>query len=78
MINEEQLRRLEYTYASEDNCRICGTTNGIHKLVRREDGSYYYCGGGDLHVLVKEVRRLRERICVAQNNLNKALGEEKT
>jgi hypothetical protein len=59
MITEKQLKHLEALYGSEDNCVICGTTNGIHKLITREDGSCTFCGGGDLCVMVKEIRQMR-------------------
>jgi hypothetical protein len=78
MITETKLQNMEREYGSEDHCQLCGTNNGIHKFLTRENGITTICRGGDMRLLVQELRRVRTRMYIAVNNLTHALGEEKT
>jgi hypothetical protein len=76
MIDETTLQTLEQMYCSA-KCPLCGTTNGIHRVLMR-DGWTTPCRGGDLRMLVLEVCRLREWIKTACKDLDFALNSRRS
>lgn len=56
-VDARQLSELAAIF-TRSTCALCGTTNGVHRSLTREDGAVVSCRGGDLAWLVAEVRRL--------------------
>ena len=52
MLTMARLREVTEAF-TEEKCALCGTTNGIHRTLRREDGTTTICRGGDLGLLAR-------------------------
>jgi hypothetical protein len=58
--------------SGHDECEFCGATNGIHKLLKRTDGVFARCSGGDVTVLraqLAEAEARAERLAQALESL---------
>jgi len=45
-------------FIDDDRCDYCGTANGCHKVLTREDGRLAPCSGGDVRVLHRALSAL--------------------